>query len=481
MGKLALYRKYRPMKLGEIIGQEHITSVLEAAIKGGRVSHAYLLTGQRGTGKTSVARILAHEVNQIPYGQESFDIIEIDAASHGLKEDIKELIEKSIIAPIQDKYKVYIIDEIHSMKHDAFNTFLKLLEEPPQHVIFILATTDPQKLPATILSRAQRYHFRPVGLDKVAAHLKNIAGEEKIDITDDALNLIAARGEGSFRDSISLLDQLSGLGGTIDGDTVEQILGLAPQEKISGLVAAILGKDSTAVIKIIDELKQSGVAGRTVVDQLIKQLLTEAASRPALFDLIDKLVDSVGAFDIYLKLLAVLGSQTAVSKPVIASDSEVADPSLLRSSGERTIQSKIPRAKSTSPQELAVAPVKPIVSEAVSRAVEKPKPAPEKPSSPPPQEINWEEFVKTVQKSNSMCGGSLSGASYDYDGETLTLYFRSKTFRERMRDSKWKSLLKNALIELYETPPKIDISDSQKPKNAALSAVADIMGGGEVL
>jgi DNA polymerase-3 subunit gamma/tau len=451
MGKLALYRKYRPMKLGEIIGQEHITSVLEAAIKGGGISHAYLLTGQRGTGKTSVARILAHEVNQIPYGQESFDIIEIDAASHGLKEDIKELIEKSVIAPIQDKYKVYIIDEIHSMKHDAFNTFLKLLEEPPQHVIFILATTDPQKLPATILSRAQRYHFRPVELDKVAAHLKNIAAKEKIDITDDALNLIAARGEGSFRDSISLLDQLSGLGGTIDGDTVEQILGLAPQEKISGLVAAILGKDSTAVIKIIDELKQSGVAGRTVVDQLIKQLLTEAASRPALFDLIDKLVDSVGAFDIYLKLLAILGAQTATG------------------------------AKPSPPKELAVAPVKPIISETVSDIVEKPKKAPEKPSAPPPSEINWEDFVKTVQKSNAMCGGSLSGASYDYDGETLTLYFRSKTFRERMRDSKWKNLLKNALIELYETPPKIDISDSQKPKHAALSAVADIMGGGEVL
>lgn len=466
MGRTALYRKYRSKTLGEIIGQEHITTVLDAAIKSGKISHAYLFTGQRGTGKTSVARILAHEVNEIPYGQESFDIIEIDAASHGLKEDIKDLIEKSVIAPIKDKYKVYIIDEVHSMKHDAFNTFLKLLEEPPEHVIFILATTDPQKLPQTILSRAQRYHFRPVESEKVIEHLNNIAKQEKIDITDDAIKIIAERGEGSFRDSIVLLDQLSGLGKKIDDLTVENILGLASSEKINSLVESIINKNSAKVIGVINELKESGISGRTVVDQLIKKLLLEANSKPALFDLINKLVDSVDSFDIYLKLLAILASYSSTG------------------------------AKYSPPKELSVTPPKTVISKKQSEikkeilkeekiAEKKPEDNKEEPepaiNGSAPENINWDDFVEAVKKINMTCGSSLNNASYDYDGEVLTLYFKSKIFRTRMKDAKWKNILNKALIELYEIPPKIDISDGLKPKNETLSSVADIMGGGEVL
>src|SRR5882757_9548967 len=205
----ALYRKYRSKSLKEIVGQEHITQTLEQALTQGRISHAYLFTGPRGVGKTSIARILAHEINDLPYTDDSIhiDIIEIDAASNRRIDEIRDLRDKVFIAPTSAKYKVYIIDEVHMLTKEAFNALLKTLEEPPAHVVFILATTEAHKLPETILSRTQHFTLRPVPFDQVIKHLRQIADGEKIMIDDDALELIAEHGEGSFRDSISLLDQ----------------------------------------------------------------------------------------------------------------------------------------------------------------------------------------------------------------------------------------------------------------------------------
>src|ERR1700712_3995109 len=203
----ALYRTNRPKRLGDIVGQEHITKTLEQALKTGKISHAYLFTGPRGVGKTSIARIWAHEINGIPYEDDSahMDIIEIDAASNRRIDEIRELRDKVYIAPTSAKYKVYIIDEVHMLTKEAFNALLKTLEEPPAHVVFILATTDAHKLPDTIVSRTQRFTFKPVEREKVIAHLKDIAKAEGIKVSDDALELLAEHGEGSFRDSISLL------------------------------------------------------------------------------------------------------------------------------------------------------------------------------------------------------------------------------------------------------------------------------------
>ncbi|MEN9380090.1 MAG: hypothetical protein RJB15_1786, partial [Pseudomonadota bacterium] len=165
----ALYRKYRSRSLDEIVGQDHVTSTLKQAIKQGRISHAYLLTGPRGVGKTSIARILAHEINELPYEDDSthIDIIEIDAASNRRIDEIRELRDKVNIAPTSAKYKVYIIDEVHMLTKEAFNALLKTLEEPPAHVVFILATTDAHKLPETIVSRTQRFSFKPVDKPRV--------------------------------------------------------------------------------------------------------------------------------------------------------------------------------------------------------------------------------------------------------------------------------------------------------------------------
>lgn len=190
------------------MGQSHITRILQRAIARGHIAHAYLLTGPRGVGKTSIARILAHEINGLPYTDESthLDIIEIDAASNNSVEDIRDLRDKVQIAPTSSPKKIYIIDEVHMLSKSAFNALLKTLEEPPEHVVFILATTDADKLPATILSRVQRFNFRAISPRDAAKHLAFIAEQENIAITPDALELIAEQGKGSFRDSISLLD-----------------------------------------------------------------------------------------------------------------------------------------------------------------------------------------------------------------------------------------------------------------------------------
>ena len=230
----ALYRKYRSKSLDEIIGQEHITTSLKNAIKNNTLSHAYLFTGPRGVGKTSIARILAHEINDITYTDDSahLDIIEIDAASNRRIDDIRDLREKVNLAPVNATYKVYIIDEVHMLTSESFNALLKTLEEPPAHVIFILATTEVHKLPATIVSRTQRHTFRAVPTPQVTAHLKAIAKSEGIKVDDDALTLLAEHGEGSFRDSISLLDQISHLPQPVSKAVIEDLLGLAPRDEL---------------------------------------------------------------------------------------------------------------------------------------------------------------------------------------------------------------------------------------------------------
>src|SRR3954469_15580170 len=188
----ALYRKYRPRGFDDAVGQPHITTTLKNAIKSGKISHAYLLTGPRGVGKTSVARILAHEVNGLPYDDESthLDIIEIDAASNRRIDEIRDLRDKVYIAPTTGKYKVYIIDEVHMLTTEAFNALLKTLEEPPAHAVFILATTEAHKLPETIISRTQAFSFKPITTADISAHLAKIAAAEGINITPDALDII---------------------------------------------------------------------------------------------------------------------------------------------------------------------------------------------------------------------------------------------------------------------------------------------------
>lgn len=314
----ALYRKYRSRSFAEVVGQEHITKTLEQAIKSGRISHAYLFTGPRGVGKTSVARILAHEVNQLPYSGESvhLDIIEIDAASNRRIDEIRDLRDKVRIAPSSAKYKVYIIDEVHMLTREAFNALLKTLEEPPAHCIFILATTEAHKLPDTIISRTQRFEFRPVGPAEAAKHLAGIAKKEKIDIKPEALDLLAEFGNGSFRDSIGYLDQLSSTAKTISEDDVRRVLGLPSSQETHTLISALKSGDTKALIDSLQDIRESGISASELSAAIATQLRQ------------DLIAGSAGAAE--TKLLKELVEVRASSRPyeyleVILLDSTVSE------------------------------------------------------------------------------------------------------------------------------------------------------------
>ena len=271
-----LYRKYRPQTLETLVGQEHIKKTLTSAIELGKISHAYLFTGPRGTGKTSTARILAKSLNckngptVHPCGEcEScrditnsipIDVIEIDAASNRKVEDAQNLLEKIQYVPINGKYKIYIIDEVHMLTNHAFNALLKTLEEPPENVIFILATTEVHKVLDTIKSRCQRFDFRRITTDDIVKHLRWISEQEKINITDDALFAIAKNSAGGMRDSISLLDQLSilGISKEITVDDVNSILGRISFDTLFKLTDKIIKSAPAEAIELLNEIYNAG-------------------------------------------------------------------------------------------------------------------------------------------------------------------------------------------------------------------------------
>jgi len=283
------------MSFGDVVGQDHITKTLQNAIKSGRVSHAYLFTGPRGVGKTSVARILAHEINSLTYTGETIhlDIIEIDAASNRRIDEIRDLRERVRVAPTSAKYKVYIIDEVHMLTREAFNALLKTLEEPPAHCVFILATTEAHKVPETIISRTQRFEFRPVTAAQASKHLESIAKQEKLKIDKDALELLAEFGNGSFRDSISYLDQLSSYDKLITADDVRQLLGLPAAQEISSLLKDVEAGDTASIIAKLRQIEGHGVTAVSVATAISRQLRQTAASgliEPAQLKLLKSLV-----------------------------------------------------------------------------------------------------------------------------------------------------------------------------------------------
>jgi DNA polymerase III subunit gamma/tau len=280
-------RKWRPRQFKDVVGQEHITTTLKNAIKDGRIAHAYLFTGPRGVGKTTTARILAKTLNclnpvdyepcnrcemceAIKAGQ-LMDIIEIDAASNRGIDDIRTLRESVKYAPAKGKYKVYIIDEVHMLTKESFNAFLKTLEEPPSHTLFIFATTDIHKVPLTITSRCQRFDFRRIDLETIKALLNKIAKEEKIEIDDKTLTLIAKKGDGALRDAESYFDQVVAFcGDKIDDVTVAKILNLIDEEIYFKLSDAVTDKNFKAVFEVSEEIYRNGWNFNDFMDGLIE-------------------------------------------------------------------------------------------------------------------------------------------------------------------------------------------------------------------
>jgi DNA polymerase-3 subunit gamma/tau len=285
----ALYRKWRPRQWDGVIGQEHIIQTLRNAVRSGRVGHAYLFAGPRGTGKTSTARLLAKAMNCLAEDPADrpcdacehcravnegrfLDLIEIDAASNTSVDDVRDLRDKINFLPSQGRYKVYIIDEVHMLSTAAFNALLKTLEEPPEHAIFILATTEVHKIPATVLSRCQRHEFRRVSVAQLVAHLRHKAEEEGFAVDDDALLLIARQATGSVRDAISLLDQLSSTGERVTLAEAQETLGTATSEAVVELVEAVLARDAADGLSCIHRALDGGSDARQFARQMVDYL-----------------------------------------------------------------------------------------------------------------------------------------------------------------------------------------------------------------
>jgi DNA polymerase-3 subunit gamma/tau len=310
MAQQALYRKWRSRSFDELIGQPHVVQTLQNALESGRIAHAYLFSGPRGTGKTSSARILAKAVNCLaPEGQRpcnecalcrsitdgsAMDLIEIDAASNTQVDKVRDVIvEKINFAPSEARRKVYIIDEVHMLSNSAFNALLKTLEEPPPHAMFILATTEIHKVPATILSRCQRLDFRRIGVQEVSDHLAWVLGQEGVTADADVLELVARQGTGSMRDALSLLDQLLAYGGDhLTMSHARAALGLASSESVQGLVDHLLAHDTANALKLVGHLLDQGTDPRQflvdVLDYLRSLLLTMAGGGQRLIDLPDE-------------------------------------------------------------------------------------------------------------------------------------------------------------------------------------------------
>ena len=496
MGK-ALYRKYRSRSLDEIIGQEHITKTLGNALQSGKFAHAYLLTGPRGTGKTSVARILAHEINALPYSEEThFDIIEIDAASNNGVEDVRELRDKVQSAPTSAKYKVYIIDEVHMLSKPAFNALLKTLEEPPAHVIFILATTEAHKVPETIISRTQRFSFHPVEQKKVVEHLKTIATKESIDIDDTALELIAQHGEGSFRDSIGLLDQASSLGGTVTLDRVESLLGRAPTSLIDAIVDALSRQDSSEVVGLLGELTAEGFEAATIATQLSRQLratfgrkeavLSDTEVLSLLEDLINVPASPRPMQSLELTLLRrVIGSTPIHARPVVSSPSTTLPPKN---------DKQTPTARAVHTEQPATSEAVPELEKTVAEEMANVEATQETQSTMIEQaddvESLWHDVLQAIKANHNTLYGIARMAKPTLVDNTLTLSTKFPFHQKRLNEAKNRSILAKAISSVRGTETAItcviaDRSENTEPpsmqKNQDISAISNIFGGAELL
>ena len=523
-----LYRKYRPRVFADVYGQDHVTSTLKNEIKEGRISHAYLFTGSRGTGKTTCAKILAKAVNcpnavdgepcnacEICKGLDNgtiYDVVEIDAASNNGVDNIRDLREEVNYTPTRGKYRVYIIDEVHMLSTGAFNALLKTLEEPPAHVIFILATTEVHKLPATILSRCQRFDFKRIQPETMAVRLQQVAGLEGMELAPDAATLIARIADGALRDGLSILDQCAGRSKQITAQLVSEVAGLAGREALYRLSDAVLARDSSAAVEELAQLHENSYDMERLCVEMINHfrnfmmVKTVKKSRELIICTDDEykhIEASAGQFtlaqilrglDLFQStLVKIKGGATPriememafirLCEPKLETDPDAINQRL--SALERTVQNGVPAAPVKTVQSPAPAtrpapaqPTAPPTSqptpataapapepEPVSAPVPEPAPVqPEPPVSPEPAAaapspapvadseqklfMQWADLMEILHRTDIALFGVLSGSQGYTRGEFFLIDSPNPTIKEFIKISTHAKAIRAALHEL---------------------------------
>lgn len=493
MSQVAWYRKYRSQNFDSVLGQPQVVSTLQTAVASDRLSHAYLFTGPRGTGKTSVARLLARaaicthsEPAKRPCGEcdnckveigSHLDLIEIDAASNRGIDDARALRDKITSAPSMGRYKVYIIDEVHMLTTEAFNALLKTLEEPPPHAIFILATTEAHKLPETIVSRTQSFKFRPIGSSDIVAHLRHIAEQEKVEIDDEALQLIATMSRGGFRDAIGMLDQATNSrGGRLDVAAVRELLGQTNPELITGITAAVAGGDGRGLLAALDQAQQQAAQPGQLAQQLIEEYRGEV--RKALADESDPAIIETGIRAVEL-LLPVLKSPW----PQLALEA-----ALLRLiHGATEVDSGIAFRTKTSTQKSS-RPRNAAVSSATAQ--EKVESAPAQPAPVARSGYSDELWMKALthikQKNNSLYALLRSSCTVEFrDNNEVVLACRFGFHRDRLKETKNKQVIEQALAKTYGHKfvvlPQLETRQAAAkpaaPEAELMASALEILGG----
>lgn len=472
---VALYRKYRSSKLEDIIGQDHITTTVKNMVDSGNIPHAFLLTGPRGVGKTSVARLIACMVNKVDYKDldSQVDIIEIDAASNRKIDEIREIREQVNIVPTSLKYKVYIIDEVHMLTREAFNALLKTLEEPPEHVIFILATTEFHKLPPTIISRCIRFAFKPISIEDISKHLVSIAKKEKIDIDNDAIETIAIHSEGSFRDGITLLENFRTFNAKVTKEDVELNLGVASQSIVNEVISAINSSNKKQVYKLVDDLQYSGVNYSLLAKDLSVRfrdsLINDDNIVPndKIIELLDGLLDVQASSQPKQKLVITLLS-AVTDKPTQPKESAVTEETV----EEPTSQPKEPEQQPEPDPEIAPQP--------------EPEVAAKKETTESTTENIDDLWLKTLEtlkvEQNTIYAISRMGKISSFVDDNLTIEFKFPFHAKRMSDDRNKKLIEKYLSDSSGKPIKILFSVAgEQPEDKNIQNISNIFGPAEVL
>lgn len=470
MSNLALYRKYRSADFNEVVGQAHVVQVLENAIIGGRHSHAYLLTGPRGVGKTTVARIIAKKINKLNKDDDLadyLDIIEIDGASNRGIDEIRSLREKIILAPTKLKYKIYIIDEVHMLTKEAFNALLKTLEEPPGHAVFVFATTEVHKLPDTIISRTQRFDFRPIAESAMRDHLLFIAKQEKIKIDDEAIGMICKISRGGFRDAISLLDQLSAIDGRITISKVAEFSGLQDPSRILAVIMACSQNNPTQIMSGLKELFDNGVDVSILVQQLLDQAqdCLETGYNNLELGFLIKLIENLHWAQVGLKTTTVpkLLLQTALLRMAISGTSE-------------------PKPANNSHPEVKKEHVKTQpLNDAENDSIQPPK----KESSG--EDSKQIKALSVIKHYNNSLYAVLRGSKLDIEDDEIKIICRFSFHRDRIAEPRNTTLIEKAFSKVYGNEMHVSTSLNTEKKELRVNREQELMSsamailGGEVV